>query len=49
MPKAVLQELVGYYTRGAAHPDGVSLDEPFDLPAGIREITVQPGRAIIVQ
>jgi hypothetical protein len=49
VPKAVLQELVSYYTRGASHPEGVSLDEPFDLPAGIREITVQPGRAIIVQ
>jgi hypothetical protein len=49
MPKGVLQELVAYYTRGASHPEGVSLDEPFGLPAGIREITVQSGRAIIVQ
>jgi hypothetical protein len=49
VPRAMLQELVSYYTRGASHPEGVSLDEPFGLPAGIREITVQPGRAIIVQ
>ena len=49
VPKSVLQELVAYYTRGSTHPDGVSLDAPFDLPAGIREITVQPGRAVIVQ
>jgi hypothetical protein len=49
VPRAVLQELVSYYTRGVSHPEGVSLDEPFSLPAGIREIMVQPGRAIIVQ
>lgn len=49
VPKTVLQELVSYYTRGAARPGGVSLDEPFPLPAGIRDITVETGRAVIVQ
>ena len=49
VPRAILQELVSHYTRGASHPEGVSLDEPFGLPAGIREITVHPGRAVIVQ
>jgi len=49
VPKAILQELVSYYTRGAARPDGVSLDAPFTLPAGIRDITVETGRAVIVQ
>lgn len=49
VPKVVLQELVAYYTRSDSRPAGISLDEPFPLPAGIREITVQQGRAIIVQ
>ena len=45
----VLQELVAYYTRGDTYPQGLSLDAPIPLPAGIREITVQTGRAVIVQ
>lgn len=49
VPRVVLQELVAYYTRSDSRPAGISLDEPFPLPAGIREITVQQGRAIIVQ
>jgi hypothetical protein len=49
VPKSLLQELVSYYTKSAANPSGVSLDAPFSLTAGIREITVQPRRAIIIQ
>jgi len=49
VPKTLLQELVGYYSRSDTHPDGYSLDEPFELPSRIREIAVEPGRAIIVQ
>ena len=29
--------------------DGIGLDDPFALPAAIREIRVEPGRAIVVQ
>jgi hypothetical protein len=49
IPKSMLQELVTYYTRGDTYPQGVNLDAPVALPAGIREITVQTGRAVIVQ
>lgn len=49
VPKSLLQELVSYYTRSAADPDGFSLDSPFTLSGGIREITVEPRRAIIIQ
>ena len=49
VPKAILQELVSYYTKSAANPDGYSLDAPFTLSGGIREITVESRRAIIVQ
>jgi hypothetical protein len=45
----VLQELVSYYTKSPANPDGYSLDSPFALAGGIREITVESKRAIIVQ
>jgi len=49
VPKAVLQQVVGYYSRSAEHPSGVNLDDAFELPARIREIRVQPGQAIVVQ
>ena len=49
VPKSLLQELVGFYTKSASHPDGYSLDAPFTLSGGIRQITVESGRAIVIQ
>jgi hypothetical protein len=49
VPKSVLQSLVSHYSRSPENPDGIGLDEPFALPAAIREIRVEPGRAIVVQ
>jgi hypothetical protein len=49
IPKLILQEIVSYYSRTAENPAGVSLDDPFALPARIREIQVERGQAIIVQ
>ncbi len=49
VPKALLQELLGYYSRTPENPDGISMDDPFELPARIREIQVQRGQANIVQ
>jgi hypothetical protein len=49
VPKSILQELVSYYTKTAANPEGYSLDMPFTLSGGIREISVESRRAIIIQ
>ena len=49
VPKSVLQTLVSYYSKSEEHPNGVGLDDPFALPAMIREIRVEPGRAVVVQ
>jgi hypothetical protein len=49
VPKALLQQLVSYYSRTPADPDGVSLDDGFKLPARIRQIEVGEGQAVIVQ
>ena len=49
VPKALLQELVSYYTKSASNPSGFSLDAPFTLSGGIREITVESKRAVIIQ
>ena len=49
VPKILLQEIVSYYSRTADKPEGIGLDDPFELPARIREIQVERGQAIIVQ
>jgi hypothetical protein len=49
LPKILLDEIVGYYSRSPERPSGVSLDDAFTLPAGIREIQVTRGQAVIIQ
>jgi hypothetical protein len=49
IPKILLQEIVSYYSRSPGKPGGIGLDDPFPLPARIREIQVDRGQAIIVQ
>ena len=49
VPVAVLQELASYYFRTPERPQGVRLDDIFDLPADIRQIEVGQGQAVVVQ
>jgi hypothetical protein len=49
VPKMVLQQIVSVYSRTPDNPSGINLDDPFVLPAKIREIQVQPRQTIIVQ
>jgi hypothetical protein len=49
IPKWLLQEIISHYSKSPEHPAGISLDDPFELPARIREIQVQRGLAIVVQ
>lgn len=49
VPKAVLQELLSFYSRRPEDPDGINMDDPFELPARIREIRVAKGGATVVQ
>jgi hypothetical protein len=49
IPKSLLQELLSYYSRTAENPNGINMDEPFNLPSAIREITIGQGTATIVQ
>jgi hypothetical protein len=49
VPKAVLDEIVAFYTRTSSNQNGLSLDDTYDLPARIAEISVEPGRAIVIQ
>ena len=49
VPKVVLQELLSYYSRTSDDPDGINLDDTFELPSHIREIQVGNGIAYVIQ
>jgi hypothetical protein len=49
VPKSMLQEVIAYYSRSEASPQGVNFEAPFRLPARIREIRTARGQAVIVQ
>ena len=49
IPKTVLQELLSYYSRTKENPNGINMDDPFELPARIREIRVGKATSTIVQ
>jgi hypothetical protein len=49
VPKTLLQELLSYYTRSAERPQGLRLDDPFELPSSIKQIEVGSGQAVVVQ
>jgi hypothetical protein len=49
LPKPILQELVGFFSRTPQKPNGFDIDAPFDLPSKIREISVRAGESVVVQ
>jgi hypothetical protein len=49
IPKILVQELLSYYSKTKDNPSGISIDDPFELPARIKEIRVGKGEAMIVQ
>jgi hypothetical protein len=49
VPKFLVQEIVTHYTRGEDRPNGIRLDDPFTLPASIKQIDIGQGQALIVQ
>ena len=49
MPKSLLGQLVNFFTRTAANPQGSNIDDTFELPSDIKRIDVEPGKATVVQ
>jgi hypothetical protein len=49
MPKSLMGQLVNFFTRTAANPQGSNIDDTFELPSDILRIDVEPGRATVVQ
>jgi len=49
LPRSLVLDLLATYTRSRNNPAGFNLEKPFDLPASIREVTVNAGEVIVVQ
>jgi hypothetical protein len=49
IPKTFVQELLSYYSKTTEDPDGINMDDPFELPSRIREIRVGKGEAMVIQ
>jgi hypothetical protein len=49
IPKSLVQELLTYYSKPPEKPAGIAIDDPFELPARIKEIRVGRGEAMVVQ
>ena len=49
IPKTLVQELLSYYSKTTEKPDGINMDDPFELPSRIREIRVGKGEATVIQ
>ena len=49
LPKLLLDEIASYYTRSESKPNGYTTEDPWPLPAGIRELRITPAQAVIIQ
>jgi hypothetical protein len=49
VPKSLVQELLTHYSRTPENPNGINMDEPFELPSRIKEIRVGKAQSTIVQ
>jgi hypothetical protein len=49
LPRSLVLDLLATYTRSRNNPAGFNPEKPFDLPASIREVTVNAGEVIVVQ
>jgi hypothetical protein len=49
VPRGVVEELLRFYTRTPARPQGFGLDSQFELPAGIRSVAIDAGRVTVTQ
>jgi hypothetical protein len=49
IPVSLLQSVVSQYSKTPNSPNGFQLDQPFDLPANIREVRLQHGSVTIIQ
>jgi hypothetical protein len=49
VPKTVAQELLRFYTSTPERPGGFAFDEPFELPANLKAVSVERGAVTVTQ
>jgi hypothetical protein len=49
VPRTLLQQIVTHYSRTASRPGGVRLEDPFDLPYGVKSARIHDGEILIRQ
>ena len=49
VPKSLIQELLSYYSKSPERPNGINMDDPFQLPSAIKDIKVGTGSTTVVQ
>ena len=49
VPKSLMQDLLSYYSKSQERPNGINMDDPFQLPSAIKEIKVGVGTTTVVQ
>jgi len=49
LPRAILAELLAYYSKSPEYPEGITLGKPFPLPAAVKGLTIARGTATVVQ
>ena len=49
VPKSLMQDLLTYYSKSPERPNGINMDDPFQLPSAIKEIKVGVGTTTVVQ
>ncbi len=49
LPRSLVLDLLATHTRSRNNPAGFNLEKPFELPAGIHEVTVNAEEVVVVQ
>lgn len=49
VPRALALDLLATHTKSRRHPDGFDIEKPFDLPAKIRQLQINPAELVVIQ
>jgi hypothetical protein len=49
LPRALALELLSTHTKTRRRPEGFDIEKPFDLPAKIRQLQINPAELVVIQ
>ena len=49
LPRALALDLLSTHTKSRRNPDGFDIEKPFDLPAKIRQLQINPAELVVIQ